>query len=119
MNQPSFHRGSFPYSLVGCGGSFDHLHRGHQILLQAAFRLGNKVAIGLTTDNLLQKKQYREWIESYATREKNLRFYIEKILNVPSSNFEIIQLNAPFGPAVTEKNLQAHVSSMETYLVDL
>ena len=63
-----FERGSYAYDLIGLGGAFDHLHIGHKTLLETAFKLGNKVAIGLSTDALLENKSYRDLIQSYEER---------------------------------------------------
>ena len=72
-----FERGSYAYDLIGLGGAFDHLHIGHKTLLETAFKLGNKVAIGLSTDALLENKSYRDLIQSYEEREAGLRNFIE------------------------------------------
>ena len=110
-----FSRKGFAFKLVGLGGTFDHLHSGHHELLRTAFRLGEKVAIALTTDRLHQTKEFREHLQSYEVREKNLRVFIESNLQIATSEYSIIPLNDPFGPAISEPALEAHVSSMETY----
>ena len=50
------------FNLVGLGGTFDFIHEGHQLLLQTAFQVGKKVVIGLSTDELLANKEYKEQI---------------------------------------------------------
>ena len=44
------------YSLVATGGTFDILHKGHIALLSTSFEISDKVIIGLTGDDLGQKK---------------------------------------------------------------
>ena len=44
------------FSLVATGGTFDIIHRGHLTLLANAFEISNKVIIGLTSDEFIQKK---------------------------------------------------------------
>jgi pantetheine-phosphate adenylyltransferase len=105
----------FLYKLVGLGGCFDHLHGGHKELLRTAFKLGQKVAIGLTTEELQQTKECKTAIESYKVREQNLRNYIENQLGINNEYCSVIPLKDPFGPAITEAELEAHVSSVETY----
>ena len=39
-----------PFKLVGVAGTFDMLHKGHKALLRKAFEVGERVVIGLTTD---------------------------------------------------------------------
>jgi pantetheine-phosphate adenylyltransferase len=105
----------FPYKLVGLGGCFDRIHEGHFRLLETAFKLGEHVAIGLSTENLLKDKAFREKIQPYSVRKKQLTEYIKSTLQISPDRFSIIQLTDPFGPAITEPNLEAHVSSVETH----
>lgn len=104
-----------PFKLVGLGGAFDHLHEGHKQLLQMAFRLGDQVAIGLSSEKLLQNKSYKEKIQSYEERSSHLKQYIEDTLHRNPQEYQILKLDDPFGPAITVDALEAHVSSEETY----
>ena len=108
---------TYPYKYVGLGGSFDHLHEGHKELLKCAFKIGEKVGIALTTNELHSGKTDQEFIESFEIRKRNLKKFIIEILRKEVHQFEIMPLNDPFGIAITDKSLQAHVSSMETYEV--
>ncbi|QEE17844.1 pantetheine-phosphate adenylyltransferase [Promethearchaeum syntrophicum] len=112
-----FPRNEFIYDLIGLGGTFDQFHLGHAELIKTAFRFGKHVAIGLTTEKLLDNKIMKEKIHSYTQREQNLKKYIQDEIGVSKQNYTIIPLNDPFGPAITDENLQAHVSSMETYKI--
>ena len=115
----NFRRKDFPYKFVGLGGTFDHLHNGHRVLLQTAFKLGKKVAIAMTTKELLRDKEFFHLIQPYNVREKNLIKYIEEELKILKKYYTIIPLKDPFGPAITDPDLEAHISSMETYKVAL
>ncbi len=44
------------FSLIATGGTFDIIHRGHLTLLSAAFAISDKVIIGLTSDELAEKR---------------------------------------------------------------
>ncbi len=99
------------FSLIAMGGTFDIIHRGHLTLLENAFEISDKVIIGLTSDEFVQKKG-KTPIHKYDERLKNL---ISTIFHkFPNTNFEISQLNNDFGPAVFEKEVQALVVSDET-----
>ena len=109
------------YKLCGCGGTFDHLktHDGHKLLLKTCFNLGEKVAIGLVSDEFLQKveKKYSNLIETYEVRKNNILEYIKTLNPEYPERCIIIPLNDPFGPAITDPNIEIHVSSEETYEV--
>lgn len=107
----------YPYTHVGLGGSFDHLHKGHQFLLETAFKLGKFVHIALTTEKMIKKKEYTEIYESFSLRQRNIKKYIEQDLQIPSQRYTIIPLEDPFGPAITSPELEVHISSLETYPV--
>lgn len=108
---------SYPYNYVGLGGSFDHLHEGHHELLRTAFKLGKKVGIALTTNKLHTGKEEEELIEPYNIRMQNLKLFITNILQKSEDQYEIMPLSEPFGIAITDISLQAHISSLETYKV--
>ena len=112
-----FPRNGLIYDLIGLGGTFDQFHLGHADLIKTAFRYGKHVAIGLTSKKLLDNKILKDKIQSYAQREKNLKQFIHNEIGVSDQYYSIIPLYDPFGPAITDKNLQAHVSSMETYKI--
>jgi pantetheine-phosphate adenylyltransferase len=99
------------FSLIAMGGTFDIIHRGHLTLLTNAFEISDKVIIGLTSDEFVQKKG-KTPTHKYDERLKNLISIIFQ--KFPNSYFEISQLNNDFGPAVLEKNVQALIVSDET-----
>ena len=99
------------FSLIAMGGTFDIIHRGHITLLENAFEISDKVIIGLTSDEFVQKKG-KTPIHKYDERLKNLISII--FHKFPNTNFEISQLNNDFGPAVLEKDVQALIVSDET-----
>ena len=99
------------FSLIAMGGTFDIIHHGHMTLLSTGFDISEKVMIGLTSDEFVQKKG-KNPIHKYDERLKNLTSIILK--KFPNSYFEISQLHNDFGPAVFEKEVQALVVSDET-----
>ena len=99
------------FSLIAMGGTFDIIHHGHITLLSTAFDISEKVIIGLTSDEFVQKKG-KTPIHKYDERLKNLISVI--FHKFPNTNFEISQLNNDFGPAVLEKDVQALIVSDET-----
>ncbi len=65
-------RAGAPYRKVVFAGTFDRLHEGHKHLLRTALRLGETVAIGLTTDKMLEGKPERDKIQSFEDRRRAL-----------------------------------------------
>ncbi len=99
------------FSLIATGGTFDIIHRGHLTFLSAAFAISDKVIIGLTSDELAEKKGKLS-INKYEKRLENLTAVISK--EFPNSSFQISKLDNDFGPAVLEKEVEALVVSDET-----
>jgi len=98
------------FSLIATGGTFDIIHRGHLTLLSNAFAISDKVIIGLTSDELAEKKGKRS-INKYEKRLETLTEVISK--EFPNSSFQISKLDNDFGPAVLEKEVEALVVSDE------
>ncbi len=99
------------FSLIATGGTFDIIHRGHLTLLSTAFAISDKVIIGLTSDELAEKKG-KLTINQYETRLENLTTVISK--EFPNATFQINKLDNDFGPAVLEKEVKALIVSDET-----
>ncbi len=99
------------FSLIATGGTFDIIHRGHLTLLSTAFTISDKVIIGLTSDELAEKKGKLP-INKYEKRFETLTEVISK--EFPNSSFQISKLGNDFGPAVLEKGVEALIVSDET-----
>lgn len=99
------------YSLVAMGGTFDIIHKGHMNLLSKAFELSSKVIIGLTGDELAEKKG-KKLLNNYSTRFKNLNETIKH--KFPHSEYQISKLDNDFGPAVLKEDVKALIVSEET-----
>ncbi len=99
------------FSLIATGGTFDIIHRGHLTLLSDAFAISDKVIIGLTSDELAEKRG-KIPINKYEKRLENLTAAISK--EFPNTSFQISKLDNDFGPAVLEKEVEALVVSDET-----
>lgn len=105
------------FNKVCLGGTFDHLHKGHQNLLRTAFRMGNHISIGLTIDSLIKHKKHHSKIQSYKDRKRNLEIFIKNELLQSENSFIIDPLNDPFGTTISDPRLNAIVCSQETYRV--
>ena len=90
---------SMKYNKVAVGGTFDKFHDGHKKLLSTAFQIGNKVEIGVTSDEFGGLKGD---IDSCEERIRNLKsFFSDK------SNFVVIPLEDPYGTTIYDADFDA------------
>jgi pantetheine-phosphate adenylyltransferase len=100
------------FQKVAVGGTFDELHRGHMTLLGKAFEVGDKVVIGLSSDEFVLKMGKPHVTASYNERRRELEAFLE--LSGLDDRAEIVQLNDPCGLTISGDGLEALVVSKET-----
>ncbi len=101
-----------PYKLVALGGTFDVVHAGHLHLLSEAFRLGELVLIGVTSDRLTATLGKEHRVRPFSSRARTLRRFLKTRRWL--SRARITELHEPYGPAVRRKKLQALIISEST-----
>lgn len=147
---PSPTPGTMPHTTVCLGGTFDHLHPGHKLLLTAGAYLLDipergsstscKYIIGITGDELLKNKKHAEFLESWNDRARNVIHFLASVLELSSSGWEkaptpsiaekdgefiasfrdgtvtiqCVTIQDPFGPTITQEDMDALVVSAET-----
>lgn len=99
------------FAVVATGGTFDEIHVGHIALLSKAFEVGNKVIIGVSSDEFA-KSRGKKLNHNYDNRVSNLRNTVSSEFG--KVNYEIARLDTDFGPAVTSGDVSALVTSSET-----
>ena len=108
---------------VAVGGTFDHMHIGHKLLLTMfAFVLGrnhspdpkdpNVLTVGITGDELLKNKKYADYIETWHRRQQAVHDFLTSIIyfgrsdnheisiqemNEPGPNGHAVHVKYPFG----------------------
>ncbi|KAI0121177.1 hypothetical protein BJ170DRAFT_588618 [Xylariales sp. AK1849] len=80
------------YDVVCLGGTFDHLHPGHKLLLSAAILLLEvprddtakpcQFIIGITGDELLKNKKYAEYVQSWEERAMYVIEFLSSLLEL-------------------------------------
>jgi len=100
------------YGKVCLGGTFSVVHHGHLSLLWTAFSVGEKVVIGLTSDNLVQKIGKSYEVPPYEVRLENLRKALAEHGWLDTA--EIMKIDDPYGPSVTDQTIDAIVVSPST-----
>lgn len=88
---PSLH-----HSVVAVGGTFDHLHAGHKLLLTTTTLLlqpklgysepSRRLVIGVTGDQLLVNKKHAEYMQSWKERQDDVVDFLLTILSFPHAN---------------------------------
>jgi pantetheine-phosphate adenylyltransferase len=92
------------------GGTFNIIHKGHELIFQKAFEDDNIVAIGLTSDDLIKSEKEVE-VKDYEARKEQMESYFEN--NGWSGRYSIVPLTDKLGPSVY-KDFDAIVVSEET-----
>lgn len=97
------------HGVVAVGGTFDHIHAGHKLLLTATALLvqpvttssmaDRRLIVGITGDQLLKDKKYAEYLSSWTQRQGEVVEFLLSILHfAPSSresDIETITFNEP------------------------
>lgn len=105
MNRLSKFRG------VAVGGSFDPFHKGHRELLAKAFNIGEKVFVGVVSDNF-SKRLGKDLEDTYDGRVQKIEAFINE--SFPESKYLIGALDDYIGPIVITDNVDAIVVTIET-----
>jgi pantetheine-phosphate adenylyltransferase len=102
------------FETVAVGGTFDELHKGHRILLTKAFEVGEKVLIGLSSDEFAKQltRQKNHAIASYENRFAELKEFLRQ--NGFLERAEIVPLDDAYGVTLSKGVLDALVVSRET-----
>lgn len=119
------------FERVVVGGTFDHLHAGHKILLTMTALLSTRdIVVGVTgklcrfcvqptnsphsslDDAMLQSKKHKEWLEPIEERLDHVRDFCQRIR--PNATVSAVPIADPYGPTITDPTLEALVCSQET-----
>ena len=107
------------YKLVAIAGTFDRLHKGHRFFISEAFKQGEKVLIGLTSDNFAisklksQNSNLQLKSQNYQERNRQLEIYLKEEGFLERST--ITGIDDVYGPAVKNNQIEALVVTSDTY----
>lgn len=106
------------------GGTFDHLHAGHKILLSmTAFIASRKLICGITglphhnisliiDDALLKNKKFADLLESISFRTQTVRTFLTLIAR--NLELDLVPIQDVYGPTAYDPDISALVISEET-----
>lgn len=105
------------FRTVLVGGTFDEFHRGHVALIMKAFEVGERVVIGVSSDQLVRMLRKNHQVASYEKRLKELRSYLRKVRVFDRA--KIVPLDTPYGITLSTTIADALVVSKETERVGI
>ncbi len=92
------------YTHVFAGGTFDKIHKGHEAVFARAFAEGDRVTIGLTSDEFVKKFRIQK-IEDYAKRKNTLLQWLQQ--HEFENRASVIAIDDPYEPAASMGDLDA------------
>ncbi len=100
------------FNTVLVGGTFDEFHKGHRALILKAFDVGERVLIGLSSDQLARELQKKHEVSLYESRLRELRNFLRKqgVLD----RAKIVPLDTPYGVTLSTTIADALIVSKET-----
>ncbi|OWF44110.1 bifunctional coenzyme A synthase-like isoform X2 [Mizuhopecten yessoensis] len=95
------------------GGTFDHIHTGHKILLGEGCLLADKrLTVGVTDGDMNNKKTLPELIQPLQSRLESVKTFIQEVR--PNICPNVVPIYDAFGPTITDADLQCIILSQET-----
>ncbi len=113
------------FKTIAIAGTFDRLHKGHRHFIAEAFKSGKKVIIGLTSDEMANKKIRNKIkilgprpislglkIQNFQTRKKELEGFLEK--ERLSNRVKIVKIDDVYGPSIGDNGIEAIIVTDDT-----
>lgn len=94
---------------VAVGGTFNVIHKGHELLFETAFTVGDSVEVGLTSDEFARSIKSVQ-ISPYFQRKSSLAKFLQRY----GKPFDIVMISDMKGTAANSETLDAIVVSPET-----
>ena len=103
------------FDAVALGGTFDHLHSGHKLMLSLAALLSrDRILCGITASEMLTSKNHPEKLEPLDSRMFTVQDFLMEFKMGCERNVEIVTLRDPYGPTIELEDLDALIVSPET-----
>jgi len=100
------------FGTVLVGGTFDEFHKGHRALIMKAFEVGERVIVGLSSDQLARELRKNHEVATYEERLEELRNFLR--LQGVFDRAKIVPLDTSYGITLSTTIAEALVLSKET-----
>lgn len=101
------------FATCAVGGTFDHLHDGHRILLtMAAFLTSKTLIVGITGPELLKQKAYADYMQAFEVRRANVEQFLGLVK--PALEVDVQEINDVCGPTAQIEDIQGLILSQES-----
>jgi len=101
------------YPTTALGGTFDHLHAAHKLLLHLSlFLTTNKLIVGVMTQSLLKSKSNAQLLQPLDERIRITKDFLSR--QGTGVELDVVEIHDPFGPTAWDGDIQALVVSKET-----
>ncbi|CAD6569545.1 MAG: hypothetical protein TREMPRED_005290 [Tremellales sp. Tagirdzhanova-0007] len=101
------------HAVVALGGTFDHLHAAHKMLLHLAlFLTTRRLIVGVMSDQLLSSKTNASLVEPLDVRRANIEAFLYRCGG--RGMLDVQEIHDALGPTGVEADIHALVVSRET-----
>jgi pantetheine-phosphate adenylyltransferase len=101
------------YPTTALGGTFDHLHAAHKLLLHLSlFLTTHKLIVGVMTPSLLKSKSNAPLLQTLDERIQSTKEFLSR--QRTGVELDVVEIHDPFGPTAWDGDIQALVVSKET-----
>ncbi len=90
----------YKYKNLCYAGTFDHLHIGHKKMIDEAFKLAERVSIGITSDKMVRRKFLGKFVQELVVRRKKLEEYLSQKNYLKRAKFFV--LNDIYGSSIKD-----------------
>ncbi|ORX39841.1 hypothetical protein BD324DRAFT_678928 [Kockovaella imperatae] len=125
---PSLHPpAASSHQTVALGGTFDHLHAAHKLLLQlATFLSSTRLIVGVMADSKLSSKSNADLIQPIDERITVIETFLSRLGLVRKADpdrvqkeghrviMDVVEIEDPFGPTAWDRDIQILLVSQET-----
>lgn len=94
---------------VCVGGTFNVIHKGHELLFETAFSVGDEVEVGLTSDEFARSSRSVD-VTPYEQRRRHLESFLARF----GKPYDVVKIGDRFGTAAESPRIEAIVVSPET-----